>query len=226
MRAVTAWDVRHDLALFDGAALFIMPGGADLPYCAALNGEGNRNIRRFVEGGGSYLGLCAGGYYGCERIEFHKGRTDEISGARELGFFKGMAIGSIAEFGMAYEMTKRSAFAPRVSLRDGSTGRVYYHGGAIFRPDRGATHEVLARYVDLRGEPAAIVEVPVGRGRALLTGVHPEISPDYLRLDLANLSDGEKFAHLPLLLAETDAMRVRLWHDLLARCGLITNMRS
>lgn len=39
-------------------ALFVMPGGADLPYCRTLNGEGNRRIKQFVQRGGSYLGLC------------------------------------------------------------------------------------------------------------------------------------------------------------------------
>ena len=38
IRAVIADDIKHDGALFDDAALFVMPGGADLPFCAALNG--------------------------------------------------------------------------------------------------------------------------------------------------------------------------------------------
>jgi hypothetical protein len=38
----------------DEAALLVMPGGADLPYCAALNGRGNALIRgEGCEGGGA-----------------------------------------------------------------------------------------------------------------------------------------------------------------------------
>lgn len=82
-----------------------MPGGADLPYCRHLDGEGNRLIRGapfaqparpplatvapyalgaiclpdflsaagYVEAGGSYIGLCAGAYYACSRVEFEPG---------------------------------------------------------------------------------------------------------------------------------------------------------
>ena len=60
MRTVMAADIRLDPTLFDHAVMFVMPGGADLPYCAALNGAPNARIRRFVEAGGTYLGICAG----------------------------------------------------------------------------------------------------------------------------------------------------------------------
>ncbi len=41
-------------------SLFIMPGGRDRLYHAALQGAGNAKIRSFVELGGTYLGICAG----------------------------------------------------------------------------------------------------------------------------------------------------------------------
>nr|WP_240804813.1 BPL-N domain-containing protein [Cupriavidus oxalaticus] len=49
IRAVMADDIRHDPTLFDDAVIFVMPGGADLPYCARLNGAPNARIRSFVE---------------------------------------------------------------------------------------------------------------------------------------------------------------------------------
>ena len=39
-------------------------------------------IRKFVEGGGAYLGLCAGAYFGCRHIEFERGTPLEVGGAR------------------------------------------------------------------------------------------------------------------------------------------------
>ena len=75
------------------ASLVAIPGGADIPYMRALNGEGNRRIRQFVEEGGLYLGICAGGYYGSSAIEFEKGNRLEVCGKRELSFFPGMAVG-------------------------------------------------------------------------------------------------------------------------------------
>lgn len=62
----------------DHAALLVMPGGADLPYCRCLNGIGNQVIRRFVQQGGAYLGLCAGAYYACAAIEFEPGHPRSV----------------------------------------------------------------------------------------------------------------------------------------------------
>ncbi len=39
----------------EDTALFVMPAGADLPYCAALNGAGNQKIADYVEKGGPIL---------------------------------------------------------------------------------------------------------------------------------------------------------------------------
>ncbi|UUZ62721.1 BPL-N domain-containing protein [Polaromonas sp. P1-6] len=75
-------DLKHDPALFDDAVLFVMPGGADLPFCQALNGAPNERIRRFVEEGGAYLGICAGAYYACREIAFHAGTDGAICSAR------------------------------------------------------------------------------------------------------------------------------------------------
>ena len=45
-------------------ALLVFPGGRDIPFHAALQGKGNELIQKFVREGGSFLGICAGGYYG------------------------------------------------------------------------------------------------------------------------------------------------------------------
>ena len=44
----------------DLTALLVFPGGRDLPYMAELSGGPNARIRRWVERGGRYLGICAG----------------------------------------------------------------------------------------------------------------------------------------------------------------------
>lgn len=101
------------------AAALVMPGGADLPYCADLNGRGNELIRRFVsELGGTYLGLCAGGYYGCSRVEFElESEKLRVEGERELGFFPGVALGAVVP-GFRYE-TEAGAAATRLAWRRG-----------------------------------------------------------------------------------------------------------
>lgn len=191
VRLVDAQAVIDNSAL-SGADIFVMPGGADLPYCRKLNGAGNRNIRAFVENGGTYLGICAGAYYACRHIEFHKGREDEICESRELALIDTTAIGSLPELAPYYDDTLRTVAAVRLITPDQSeTVCAYYHGGCYFTP--GDEASVHARY-DMRGNPAAIMEKPVGKGRVILSGVHLEISAD----DVKNypLEDGDDPADL------------------------------
>jgi len=44
---------------------------------------------------GSFLGICAGGYYGSKFVEYQMGKVDEIKGERELEFFPGIARGPV-----------------------------------------------------------------------------------------------------------------------------------
>ena len=90
--------------------LFAMPGGADQPYCALLNGPGNDRIRSFVARGGRFIGICAGGYYGSARCEFELGSELEVAGVRELAFFPGIARGAaFPGFHYAKETGSRAA---------------------------------------------------------------------------------------------------------------------
>lgn len=163
------------------AALFVMPGGRDLPYCERLNGVGNRKIRSFVENGGAYLGLCAGGYYGCARIEFDRGQPLEVSGPRELSFFPGVAIGPA--FGPSTFEYNSERWAKAVRVRWGNEiCHSYYNGGCYFIQEKNdPLVEVLARYDEIKGTPAAIVQIRCGKGTALLTGIHPEFDVSVMR---------------------------------------------
>lgn len=166
-------------AIIDGrvlhmADIFIMPGGADLPYCKKLNGEGNDNIRAYVEDGGTYLGICAGAYYACETLEYHKGREDEICGERELSFVPAVAVGSIHDLARPYDLTLNSAAV--ITLQNGLQG--FYHGGPYFRLKGKA--EILA-YYDLPYIAPAVIRAKVGKGTALLSGIHFEVGPDELK---------------------------------------------
>ena len=170
-------------------ALFVMPGGADLPYCRTLNGEGNWRISQFVNRGGAYLGFCAGGYYGSKRCEFEVGdKKMEVVGERELAFFPGTCRGC-AFPGFVYDSEAGARAAElKVAKTALSSGNVpdifksYYNGGGVFvdapkYADRGV--EVLANYteplnVDSGEGTAAVVYCRVGQGAAILTGPHPE----------------------------------------------------
>ncbi|NGX42215.1 MAG: hypothetical protein K940chlam7_00492 [Chlamydiae bacterium] len=169
----------------DEAELIIFPGGRDIYYHQALRGKPNARIQSYVQNGGKYLGLCAGGYYGCASIEFEKGHPLEVIDDRELGFFPGLAKG--AAYGpnkFRYE-GESGAHAAEIEWLGEETGFrsscIYFNGGCEFvNADNSLNTTILARYHDIPHTPAAIVQCKVGKGRAILSGVHPEYSASHL----------------------------------------------
>lgn len=176
-----------------------MPGGADLGYCRALNGIGNKVISQFVWNGGSYLGLCAGGYYGCGRVEFEVRNGEmEVVGGRELSFFPGICRGAaFAGFTYASESGARASNLKieKSTLDDVAPEefRSYYNGGGLFvDAEKYEGVEVLARYtqdLSVTGGNAAVVYCKVGSGGAILTGPHPEYVY-YIRNRVADVLTG------------------------------------
>lgn len=183
--------------------LLIFPGGRDLPYHRALQGPANRQIVEFVAAGGSFLGICAGGYYGSASIEFERGNRMEVVEERELKFFPGLARGPVYGQGrFRYDGDEGACIAPlKITvpfLRGGDTV-AYFNGGCTFvAAESHPSTSVLARYADLPGSPAAIVRCRVGAGCAVLCGVHPEY-------------------RLP---SDSDAQRLMLFVDILNCLGI------
>ena len=222
VQAVVAGHLDRD-DFFDDLNVFVMPGGADLPYCKSLNGGRNARLKRWVERGGVYLGLCAGAYYGCSEIVFN-GYDQEIVGQRELGFLRGIAVGSIEGIAPLYDGTLKSAAVVSLIVDEGERIGSFYHGGPFFKIEEGVETKVLARYEGVEARPVAIVESSVGNGKALLCGVHPEMSAGELKIRIRSVdnSELEKEYSTRLLsaLIEVDSRRRKFWRMLLERCGL------
>lgn len=191
------------------------PGGADRPYAAKLNGRGNALIREYVQGGGRYLGVCAGAYYACRRIDF-SGDGFEVKEPRELALFPGTANGSLTELAPLYRpQDLNCAAAVELDTQAGPVTALYW-GGCRFEPDADAgAFQVLARYAALPPDAnIAAVRLRVGEGVAVLSGVHPEISGQ--DLDGHRAEDGSAVRHDARLdqhcrkLREADVVR-RWW---------------
>ncbi|KAI5815222.1 biotin-protein ligase [Pyronema omphalodes] len=177
-------------------ALLVIPGGADVPYTRALNGEGNRRISQYVRTGGSYLGFCAGGYYGSKQVEFEADNLKlAVIGSRELAFFPGTCRGGAFKgFEYASENGARASkiHVKKTETEEAYTFHSYYNGGGVFVDaakfqTRGV--EILATYedpldVDGGDGNAAVVYCKYGDGAAILTGPHPEFAGQ--RLHKAN----------------------------------------
>lgn len=167
----------------EDTALLIIPGGKASDYAAALDGEGNKLIRHYVEQGGSYLGLCAGAYYASEFVEFAKGTEFEIIKKRELAFFKGKMIGPALK---PYDEESESgicgakiSFNTKNSDDLPATTILYHNGGGYFSGNYSNT-KILATYDDLQEKPPAVIEVLVGKGNVVLSGVHFEFNSKIL----------------------------------------------
>ncbi|ELR21417.1 biotin holocarboxylase synthetase/biotinprotein ligase [Acanthamoeba castellanii str. Neff] len=233
-------DDEATLSWTSEACLLVMPGGADRPYDHALRGAGNARIRAWVEAGGRYLGLCAGGYYGCARVEFEKGAAAglEVCETRELAFYAGTARGPLVPPGQFDYATERGSRAARLDATQLDPALaavpVYYNGGCCFVGGGGADPAcvALAHYNGLSlddeeddgggdgadvARPVAIVSCAVGRGKAVLCGVHPEHDARLLR---AAHADDPHLARLFPALEHGEPQRQRLFRSLLAHLGL------
>ncbi|NGX27331.1 MAG: hypothetical protein K940chlam6_01265 [Chlamydiae bacterium] len=157
-------------------ALCIFPGGADVPYMKALKGKGNQKIKSFVENGGAFIGICAGAYYAGDAVEFALNTPQEINEKRELKFFPGVVRGPILA---PYDYkTNSGTRAAKIFTRGGESLFVFYNGGGYFsQAEQEKNVSILATYED--GLPA-IIECKVGRGIAILSGVHFEYDPELL----------------------------------------------
>ena len=192
-------------------AILVMPGGADRPYVAKLDGAGTAAIRAFVaDHGGLYVGFCAGAYFAAATLSFDAGGPLAVTGARTLQFFPGCAVGPLFP-GFAYGSPAGAHAALVSSLSSGEGGEggeggavtpVYFNGGCAFVAAAAADADadaadmtVLAIYSEAgrmtraarqlvtSPAPAAVVRVRVGRGHALLSGVHWEYNPAWLPPD-------------------------------------------
>ena len=176
-----------------------MPGGRDLPYCKELDGAGNQEIGQFVKEGGSYLGICAGAYYGSAYVEFAKGDPHmEVIGPRELAFLPVTAKGPVFP-GYSYETNAGAHAAGVVVTKAGGemlglseeSLSLFYNGGCNFFP-RGSKegdqlYQVLLEYTG-HSEPhppdpspdvaatAGLIGGHVGEGKVMLSGLHFEAS--------------------------------------------------
>lgn len=174
VHAVDADFLINNTEWIDQYDILVIPGGADRPYHKKLQGIGCDNIKHFVKNGGTYIGICAGGYFGCKNIEFAKGTELEICEDRELGFFPGVASGPVLNQYVDNSDEGASAAKIRSSIDD-SIFYAYHNGGSTFIINDINTKNVtvLAEYIDAGNQPA-IIKCKYGNGIAILSGIHFE----------------------------------------------------
>jgi glutamine amidotransferase-like uncharacterized protein len=152
--AVYVGDQETDPTIFNGASVWLQPGG----YAGvAMNNMApalKKNLKNFIYNGGGYVGFCAGAFVATSRVG-----TTRVQGL-------GIISGSTKLYGKGIRMFK--------TLWQGSERYLYWEGGPYFRnmPD---TVEQTGAYPN--GANAA-VRTTYGKGRVWVTGLHPE-SPQW-----------------------------------------------
>lgn len=198
-------------------ALLVIPGGLDIPYTQALNGRGNQKIRNYVQNGGAFLGICAGSYYAGSYVDFARGTHMEVCGSRELAFFPGAVCGPhLADYVHQSEEGARAAEihpTPELPFDPATHFYLYYNGGGYFvDAEKKPFIKTLAVYAESR-QPA-ILECQIGKGIAILSGVHFEYNPCNLSLEDPYL------IHLIPVLNQFNEERLELSKALLKRLKL------
>lgn len=176
----TQWPAVIDLIVF--------PGGRSLPYYQSLAGGGNQKIIEFVQAGGNYLGICAGAYYACAQTEFEKNFPLEVCCTGILNFFPGIARGSAYGNGKFQYENYQGAQLTKIIDKKNRQYDFYFNGGAQFvEAEKYSDVNIIACYADLPEQPAAIIQCQVGKGRAILSGVHLEYAYHALPADNKNI---------------------------------------
>lgn len=162
--------------------LIVFPGGAANPYHRKLSSRigngGNMRIRKFVENGGHYLGICAGAYYACSHIEFDIGGPHEVNCDYELRFFSGIGRGPAMK-GFDYYSNK-GTYASHFKWED-NEGIAFFQGGPGFDVSQNEC-TVLSRFcaqpgLDCDPDTPACIMCNVERGCAILCSLHVEFDP-------------------------------------------------
>jgi biotin--protein ligase len=163
------------------AALFVLPGGADIPYTQALNGLGNQKIRNYVTKGGAFLGICAGSYYAGRFVDFAKDTPLEVQGERELALFPGVVRGPVlAPYDYFSQSGARAAqliWSAEEGFVKGELFTVFYNGGGYFVGASGCQDTSVLAFYDTQRSLPAIIQCQVGQGTVILSGVHFEYNP-------------------------------------------------
>lgn len=141
--------------VFQGASIWIQPGGKSSLTSKTMAPELKENIRRFVSTGGGYVGFCAGGFFATEWIADRK--------VQGLGILPGTNA--------LYQEKAEAVIFP---IQWHGARQVYWEGGPYFLPPQekqNAPYEVMATYPN---SSIASVRSQFGGGRVYVTGLHPE----------------------------------------------------
>lgn len=176
------WIDKTDILIFGGQSV--------TQFKEALGYQGEERIKEYVEQGGHYLGICAGGYFGADFIKFIGSDPNNCQlYAKQndgLGFFNGLAKGSITDIiSRPFNGLVDSAAVSSLRTMTGESFPALYWGGPTFIPYERADRRKILSYLPRLNQSPLIMglqnDVGDKGGKATLLGYHPEISHANIR---------------------------------------------
>jgi hypothetical protein len=155
-------------ALFGQAKVWIQPGGVSNDAYNAMSSRLKSELKNFINGGGGYVGFCAGAFLATDWFYLLPATSD---------FYNYSAIR-----GLTY------AFLP--ITWDGAKHAIYFEGGPYFY-GIGKDVEVTAKF---SGGEAAAIRGAYGKGRVYVSGPHPEAPAVWSEEDGKKDPDGQDHA--------------------------------
>ncbi len=174
-------DLNGQPGLLQGFDVLLFGGGFAYPgYTVHISDRGKARIQEYIQGGGAFVGICAGAYFACDSLDY-EGHTWADESGYDTDLYPSVCGGPV------HEVSSYPLWAPATIDFPGHDAyqdfeqapfqrQLYYAGGPFF-PELPASAEVLATYGDQGphlGQPAAVT-LPYGDGRVVLWGPHPEV---------------------------------------------------
>lgn len=156
----------------------IFTGGSGSKEGTAIGESGREAVKKFVEKGGGYLGICAGAYLACSKFPW------------SLGLLDAQTVSQKWRRGVGDVQLEITPAGRQLSTLSAGKRDVHYANGPIIKP---AGRSDLTPYEPLalfrtelaeNGAPAgamvntpAIVRGRFGQGRIVISSPHPERTP-------------------------------------------------
>lgn len=185
-----------------GFDVLIVPGGSAARFAERLGPGGLRNIRSYVEGGGGYVGICAGAFLAvsgfnpsgslnfidCKVRTRNPGRTGDNTPGWALG--QGLVKVKLTQTGkqLLWDDSRRSHLSSADKEDDGLLS-LRYSNGPVFETSSAHCIQVLAHfqeevsdeYTPRMAGGGAIIASNVGSGRVICLSPHVESTPQTVK---------------------------------------------
>jgi putative intracellular protease/amidase len=165
----------RDLSEFD---VVIFSGGSGSAQSKAIGDAGRENVRKFVEKGGGYLGICAGAYLACAGFDWGLGILNAKTVSNKWQRGGAMLRVELTDEGRSFFGPVQGPFTIRyhngpIIQPLGRANLPPYQVAALFRSEVANNNTPVGVQVD---SPAAVF-APYGKGRVITISPHSEDTP-------------------------------------------------